>query len=296
MNHARLFSFLSLLIAIIAGASGCATFRKMEIGTANLAFSAKDESNIGTEYSQQLAKEYQFVNDEYVQNWVRGLGAKLVATSPPCPQTFTFSVTTSPEVNAFAIPGGFCYVNAGLINQADTEAEVAAVVGHEINHVTQRHGMRSMQRALGLDILNQLANIDPRSAAAAQVISGPGGLVAMRGFGRQDEREADFYGVEAMYKAGYDPRFAVTFFEKLRAGEQSGSSMFSRALSTHPATQERIDNINAQIAQYDFSKPLVSDSKEFQEVKRRIRLLIPPAAASPDSGEKKGQSFRRRSP
>ncbi|MCC6546015.1 M48 family metalloprotease [Candidatus Sumerlaeota bacterium] len=283
MNIARLLSLFLIIAAFVVASTGCATFRSVEMGTANLAFSAKDESNIGTEYSQQLAKEYQFVNDEYVQNWVRNLGAKLVAASPECPQTFTFNVTTSQEVNAFAIPGGFCYVNAGLINVADTEAEVAAVVGHEINHVTQRHGMRSMQRALGLDIVNQIANIDPRSAAAAQVIAGPTGLVAMRSFGRQDEREADFYGVDAMYKAGYDPRFAVIFFEKLRAGERSGSSLFARALSTHPATQERIDNINKQIAKYDFSKPLVSDSREFQEVKRRIRALIPPPLMATDT-------------
>ncbi len=269
--------FLTACIAFVFGATGCQTFRQAELQTTYLTFSGQQEATLGSQYNQELQKEFQIVDDPVVKSWVEKLGQELIANSPPCDQQFTFNVTTTPEVNAFAIPGGFCYVNAGLIAQADNEAEVAAVVGHEVNHVTKRHGMRSMQRAMGIDLLTQVASADPKTGTAVQLIAGSGGLVAMRSFGREDEREADLYGVEAMYKSGYDPRFAITFFEKLRAGEQSGGSVFARALSTHPATQERIDNIRAQIATYDLSRPMRSDSAEFKEVKKRVMQYAKPA-------------------
>lgn len=277
MSHRLITTMKHLLVTFSAVCLvvGCQTTRGLELQASYLTFPAQDEKQLGTEYAQQIQQEVQILDDAVVQQWVNRLGQELVAQSPPCSQTFIFQVTTDDAVNAFAIPGGFCYVNAGLIRVADNEAEVAAVVGHEINHVTKRHGMRSLQRTVGLGVIAQsLGAADPKAATAVQLVSQAGGLVAMRSFGREDEREADQFGVEAMYKAGYDPRAAATFFEKLYAGEQaagrSGGNIFSQALSTHPTTPERIQNIRAQVATYDLSRPLKLDSPDFQAVKGRV--------------------------
>lgn len=252
---------------------GCSAVRGLELQSTNAFFSGSQEAQLGQQYSQQLDSELAFIEDSTVQAWIDEMGAKLVAESPQSDQQFRFRVTAEPQINAFAIPGGFCYINSGLILAAENEAQVAAVVGHEINHVTMRHGMRSIQRATGINLLATALSADPGTAQVANVVSQAGGVVAMRGFSREDEREADKYGVEAMYRAGYDPREAAKFFQILQRAEGSAKNgtFLDRIVATHPTTNERIENIKEQAAQYDLSRPLIVDTPRFREVQEIVR-------------------------
>jgi predicted Zn-dependent protease len=282
MNFIPRFFLAAAVAAVATFSSGCQTIRTLELQSSKSLINYQQEATLGQDFSKQIESETAVFDDPQVTAWVERVGNELVKHSPPTEVPFTFQVTKQPEVNAFAIPGGFCYINAGLILQADNEAEVVAVVGHEINHVTTRHGVRHMQRALGVELLTQLAAQDPRGAQLIPAVKQIGGVYAMRSFGREDEREADRLGVEAMYAAGYDPRMAASFFRKLKALEQENTggnqSLFAQLQSTHPATQERIDNIEEQIATLDMTRPLKTNSEEFVALQAHIRTLMEAAA------------------
>lgn len=278
------FLFRILLFALVANLfTGCAAFRSLELGASNLLVSSETEKSLGLQYSEQIGKQYEIVNDPETQAWLDRVGPLLVANSPETKQEFKFYLTASPEVNAFAIPGGHCYINVGLINYADTEAQVVAVVGHEINHVTKRHGIVQVQRSAGLEMVVVAGSylISNPAAKTAAALAGSGGTyLASRKFGRDDEREADKLGVEAMYKAGYDPREGAAFFEKLNALYNGKTPSWLETInSTHPPTPERVENINKQVAKYDLNKPMIKSSPEFEALQARLRVIYgqPPA-------------------
>ncbi len=258
--------------------TGCQTLRALEKQVTYVTLSPPQEAELGNQYHQELSKDLAYITDPTVQSWIDGVGERLIAHSPDCAQTFKFRVTTAEQVNAFAIPGGYCYINGGLIEAAENEAQVVAVVAHEINHVTTRHGVRSLQRVMGLDLLaDTLAPEGGSGAAAAQLVKQAGGLVAMRSFSREDEREADRLGVEAMYEAGWDPREAAEFFKTLynmegrkQPAKGGVSSFLNQVVSTHPATRERIENIQQQIQTYDLGPGLQVNSEEFEQVKQIV--------------------------
>lgn len=274
-KHGRLLGFLCSIGLTVLTVVGCQSFRQFELQTASMLFSPEQETQLGTAFAEQIESEIPIVEDAEIQAWVDRVGQELLAHSPPTDLTFTFKVAENEQVNAFAIPGGFCYVNSGLIAIADNEAEVAAVIGHEINHVTRRHGMRAVQRQMGIGIVGDVlaGSADPATGTAIQLVQGAGGMMVQRNFGREDEREADFYGVEAMYEAGYDPRMAVSFFQKLRAGEKGEGSRFLQLIATHPTTNERIENIQKQIQNYDLSRPLIVNTPEFERVQQKVAQL-----------------------
>ncbi len=287
MMMRRFFQLLTLSILTLA-LTGCGAWRSTERGMTNFFYSPAVEAEMGNQYAEQIQGEYNLIEDPVAQAWVDRVGAALVEHSPDCPQDFNFYLTDSKDVNAFAIPGGHCYVNVGLMLYADNEAQVAAVVGHEINHVTARHGMMHLQRAAGLElvIVGASAAISDEKARAAAIVAGQaGGYLALQSFGREDEREADKLGIDAMYNAGWDPREGRKFFEKLHAlsgGNDPGK--FAQLLSTHPATAERIANIDAQIAEYDlWSIPLITDTPEFQALKARLQAIY--GESDPTAGE-----------
>ena len=272
------FRTLTLLI-FCAATAGCGVLRPVERSTSYLLIPPKAEAEMGREYAEQISEEYSLVDDQEAQQWLDQVGAKLVEHSRDSAQDFNFAFTESPEVNAFAIPGGFCYVNLGLVLYADNEAQVAAVVAHEINHVTGRHGIMNMQRAMGIGAVANLLLYqfkDPRARAVAGIAAQGGTVLAMRNFSRADEREADRWGVQAMYKAGYDPRQAAAFFEKLAQLHGGGTpGWLSQMMSTHPATMERVNNIRRQTEGYDLSKDLVVDTPEFRALQEKLRAAYP---------------------
>src|SRR5207248_699081 len=191
---------------------------------------------------------------------------------------FTIKVIDSDEVNAFALPGGFFYVNSGLILRAQEESELAGVMAHEISHVCARHGTKNATKGE----LMQLATIP-------LILLGPGGWagygiyqglnlaipVTYLKFSRDAEREADYLGIQYMYKTGYDPNSYVTFFERIQADEKRRPGTIPKVFSTHPPTPERIENTQKEIARILPAKPeYIVTTSEFDSVKARLRNVM----------------------
>ncbi len=278
----------TLLVLVLLPVVGCGAFRGFEKASSRFFFPASTESALGNQYAEQIRGEYDIIEDPVAQPWLDRVGAALIEYSPQTPHEFNFYLTSAGEVNAFAVPGGHCYVNMGLVLYADNEAQVVAVVGHEINHVTTRHGMLHLQRAMGLQLVAVGVGVfleDATARAAGIVATQATGYIALQSFGRDDEREADKLGIEAMYRAGWDPREGARFFEKLHELSDGNKPGFlEQMLSTHPATTERIENINRQIAEYDLiSVPLVVNTPEFQAVQARLEAIY---GQSPQGEEK----------
>jgi len=237
-------------------------------------YSLEREIGMGKQYAQMVENSVKLVQDPVVNEYVNRIGQNLVRNSD-AKVPFTIKVIDSDEINAFALPGGFFYVNSGLILAADEEAELAGVMAHEIAHVAARHASRQMTRA-------QWANF----ATIPLIFVGGGiGYAARMGaslllpmtfmqFSRSFEREADFLGLQYMYKTGYDPQSYVTFFEKIQAKEKRHPGALAKAFMTHPPTPDRIENTQKEIVQIlpGRDQYLISSS-EFDEVKARLAAV-----------------------
>jgi predicted Zn-dependent protease len=191
---------------------------------------------------------------------------------------YTFHVVDSDEVNAFAVPGGYLYVNRGLIEAADSESELAGVLGHEIGHVVGRHSARQMTQQLGLAVIASMAlGEDPGLIAqlTAQILA----TGAITSYSRDMESEADGYGVQELYDAGIDPNGLATFFDKLvamRGGEGGGT--LEKFFSTHPDPGARASAVRSQAARLPAKPGLRQDSPAFQSTKARVLALPRPPA------------------
>jgi peptidase M48-like protein len=239
-------------------------------------YSIQHEIELGKQLSQEVEKTAKFVNDPVVVEYVNRVGQNLVRNSD-CKVPFTIKVIDSDEVNAFALPGGFFYVNSGLILRADEESELAGVMGHEIAHVCARHGTKQATKA---DIA-QIASIPamifiPYSWAGYAMYQGLnfGIPLAFLKFSRDDERQADYLGLQYMYKAGYDPNSFVTFFEKIEADEKRQPGTIPKVFADHPPTPDRIVAIQQEIATIlpPRTQYIVSTS-EFDSVKARLQAI-----------------------
>jgi beta-barrel assembly-enhancing protease len=187
-------------------------------------------------------------------------------------------VIDSDEVNAFALPGGFFYVNSGLILRAQEESELAGVMAHEISHVTARHGTRQATKGEITQLLSIPAMIFiPYSWAGYAMYQGINLAIPLTflKFSRDAEREADFLGLQYMYKTGYDPNSYVTFFERLQADEKRRPGSIPKAFSTHPPNAERIENAQKEIARIlPARQEYIVTTSEFDSVKARLRGIM----------------------
>ena len=237
-------------------------------------YSLETEIKIGKQYSMQVEQSVKLVQDPVVNEYVNRIGQNLVRNSD-AQVPFTIKVIDSDEVNAFALPGGFFYVNSGLILAADEEAELAGVMAHEISHVCARHGMRQMTRA-------NLANI----ATIPLIFVGGGigyGIYEAAGLGlpltfmkfqRNFEAEADYLGLQYMYKTGYDPQAFISFFEKIQAKEKKKPGTLAKAFASHPQTPDRIEKSQQEIATILPAKAqYVVSTSEFDDVKARLATI-----------------------
>jgi len=228
----------------------------------------------GRVYAQQIESQIKLVNDPVVTEYVNRIGQNLVRNSD-AQVPFTIKVIDSDVVNAMALPGGFFYVNSGLILAADEEAEMAGVMAHEIAHVAACHYGREMTRAN----LLQMASIPFIFMGGAIGYAGyeAAGLaipMTFLKFSRGFEAEADYLGVEYMYRAGYDPSAFVSFFEKIQAMEKKKPGTLSKAFDTHPQTPDRIEKTQDEIRKILPSKPqYVVTTSEFDEVKGRLASI-----------------------
>jgi beta-barrel assembly-enhancing protease len=239
------------------------------------------EISIGKGMADQVAGSEKRFADEQWQAYVNEVGQKIVKVCDRQDIEYHFTVIESDQINAFAAPGGYVYFYTGLLRLMDNEAEMAAVMSHEISHVVARHGIKQLQASLGVALATKLVLGDKSSDVLNAAINAGMGLL-FAGYSRDYEREADKFGIYYMPKAGYDPNAAVSMFNKLAAASGAGSgSAFEQLLASHPETQERIDNAKSEIQGLGaLPKNLSLSSSRYQTLKKRL-----PAPAKPAGGK-----------
>jgi beta-barrel assembly-enhancing protease len=237
-------------------------------------YSTDTEIGMGKAYATQLAKSVKFVDDPIVNEYVNRIAQNLVKNSD-AKVPFTIKVIDSDEVNAMALPGGFMFVNSGLILTADDEAEMAGVIAHEISHVAAHHAVREQTRMnyaqLGTIPLIFIGGWTGYGIYEAAQIGIP---ITFLQFSRGFESQADFLGVQYMYRAGYDPQAFVTIFEKLENLEKTKPHLISKAFSSHPQTPDRIEATQKEIATLLPPRAeYVITTSEFDDVKARLARI-----------------------
>src|SRR5215510_3786428 len=252
-------------------------------------FSLEKEMALGKSLAQEVEKSSKLIDDPIVTEYVNRVGQNLVRNSD-AKVPFTIKVVDSDVINAFALPGGFFYVNSGLILRAQEESELAGVMSHEIAHVAARHGTCQMTKGdlVQIGMIPAMIFI-PYTWAGYAAYQGMNLLIPMTflKFSRDAEREADFLGLQYMYKAGYDPNSYVTFFERIQADEKRRPGTIGKAFSTHPPTPERIENTQKEIARILPAKQeYVVTSSEFDSVKGRLRNIMFARKANDNSPNK----------
>ena len=237
-------------------------------------YSLETEIKIGKQYSMQVDNSVKMVTDPVVNEYVNRIGQNLVRNSD-AQVPFTIKVIDSDEVNAFALPGGFFYVNSGLILAADEEAELAGVMAHEISHVCARHAMRQMTRANWANIGTiPLIFVGGGIGYAVYEAAGLGLPLTFMKFQRNFEAEADYLGLQYMYKTGYDPQAFISFFEKIQAKEKKKPGTIAKAFASHPQTPDRIAASQHEIATILPAKSqYIVSTSEFDDVKSRLAMI-----------------------
>jgi predicted Zn-dependent protease len=255
-----------LLVALCAVMVGCAV-------------STQQEVQMGQQYSSQLNSSLPLINDPAIEAYVNQLGQSMAKKTNRGDLDWHFFVVNTDVVNAFALPGGYIYINRGVIERATAMDEVAGVLGHEIGHVVRRHSVKQMQQQqganIGLALTCTLTNVcdSQASQAAIQV----GGAAVFAKFSRQDEKEADEEGFSNTMRAGISPKGLVSFFQKLMAEQTSEPSAVESWFADHPLTQDRIADVQRLIDGTDpaILRSLTEDTREFHQFKDRVHSLPP---------------------
>jgi predicted Zn-dependent protease len=267
--------------------------RNINKGSINF-ISLEKEIAMGRQLAAEIERQVKLIEDPTINEYVNRVGQNLVRNSD-AKVPFTIKVVESDEINAFALPGGFFYVNSGLILAADDESELAGVMAHEIAHVAARHGTEQASKAelinfasIPLIFMGGVGGFALRQAA--------GFLIPMQflQFSRKDESEADYLGLQYLYKTGYDPGAAVSFFEKLQAKESAKPGSVSKMFSTHPPTGDRIEmsKKNIEMVLPDKEQYVVTTS-EFNQVKGLLAQL---ENRRPSPEEANKPSLKRKTP
>jgi len=248
---------------------------------AKMSGSTEKEVRMGREAAAEVDRQAKFIEDPIITEYVNRVGQNIVLHSD-AKVPFTIKVIDSDEVNAFALPGGFFYVNKGLLLAADNEAELAGVMAHEIAHVAARHAVENQTKASLLEYAALGASIFLGGIPGMiyQNTAGIGLLGIFMKFSRSAEEEADKLGIQYMYAAGYDPGAMATMFEKLEAKNKKKPGFISRAFATHPAPPDRRAAALALAARFPEHEEYVISSSEFQRVKSRLLRLSNARATS----------------
>jgi len=265
--------------------------RNINKGSINF-ISLEKEIAMGRQMAAEIERQVKLVEDPTINEYVNRVGQNLVRNSD-AKVPFTIKVVDSDEINAFALPGGFFYVNSGLILAADDESELAAVMAHEIAHVAARHGTENASKAQLVNIAS-IPLIFMGGVAGFGIRQAAGFLIPMQflQFSRKAEAEADYLGVQYLYKTGYDPGAAVSFFEKLQAKESARPGSVSKMFSTHPPTGDRIETTKKNIeAVLPDREEYVVTTSEFSKIKNQLAQL---ENRAPNQEETNKPSLKRR--
>jgi beta-barrel assembly-enhancing protease len=239
-------------------------------------YSTDSEIKMGKQYADEIEKSTKFITDPVIDEYVNRIGQNIVKNSD-CKVPFTIKVIDSDEINAMALPGGFFYVNSGLILNADEEAELAGVMAHETAHVCAHHAAREMTRLnyvqIGMVPLIMLTGYTWTGYGiyeAAQLAI----PITFLEFSREFEAQADYLGVQYMYRAGYDPQAFISFFEKVQALEKRKPGLVAKAFSDHPQTPDRILHTQEEIARILPPKDEYTvTTSEFDDIKARLARI-----------------------
>jgi len=273
----RLAARMALAVTLTTSATACATI------------STQQEVQMGQQYAQQINAQLPIVEDAEVNRYINVLGDSIAKLSDNRNLDWHFFIVNTDEVNAFAVPGGFIYVNRGLIERADKMDQLAGVLGHEIGHVINRHTVKQMQKQqeanVGVTLACILTNVCNSQASQAAINVAGSALFAK--FSRQDETEADEVGIQYVTRAGIDPRGIPEMFRKLLEERQSAPSALDAWFSTHPTEESRITDTNALIAKIDplILNSLTKDSPNFHAFKDRVHALPAPPPQPKNPGQ-----------
>jgi predicted Zn-dependent protease len=248
-------------------------------------YSLEKEVNLGRQIAAQVDQQAKFIDDPVITEYVNRVGQN-IALHSDAKIPFTIKVLDSDDVNAFALPGGFLYVNKGVIVAADTEAELAGVMAHEIAHVAARHGVEQASKATlanyaMIPLIFMSGGLGAIAYNAAQI----GVPLAFLKFGRGAESEADKLGAQYMWAAGYDPHYFMTFFEKLDKKEKNKPGTLSKLFGTHPPTGDRAVKVRDLLTRFPDREEYTLSTSEFSRVKSRL-LAITNAKTLNANGER----------
>ena len=248
--------------------------------------STQQEVQLGQQTAAQVEQQLPILRDQQITAYVDQLGQRIAHTTSRADLDWHFAVVNTDVINAFALPGGFVYVNRGILERASNESELAGVMGHEIEHVVRRHSVKQMEQMQGANVGVALACALTRVCEnqAAQAAIQVGGAAVFAKFSRTDEIQADEGGFNNVIRTGINPTGMLTFFQKLLAEEErsGGGGAASSWFSDHPGTQDRIADIQRMLSGMNQTqlRSLATDSQGFQSMKRRLAQL-PPAPPPP---------------
>lgn len=237
----------------------------------------EEEEDLGDSYAAEVAAQLPLIRDPVALAELNRLGRALAAHADSTGRRYDFHLVDSPDVNAFAIPGGHVFVNRGLVEAADEAAELAGVLGHEIAHVTERHGLEQVEKRQGAGLLVTLVYLllGREPGLLERVAIEGGGAAIFAKYGRDAEREADLEAIGTVTAAGYDPEGLATFFEELLRTQRRQPGEVEQWFSTHPTSAERVREARAMIEALGppDGRSLVRDTPEYQRFRERVRSL-----------------------
>jgi predicted Zn-dependent protease len=251
----------------------------LTISLAGCGVSQQQEVEMGQSYAQQINAQLPIVQDAELNRYINVLGDSIAGLTARGELDWHFYIVDSPDVNAFAVPGGFVYINRGLIERSDRLDELAGAMGHEIGHVVKRHSVKQMEQQqkanIGVTLACVLTSICQSQAAQAAINVGAGAVFAS--FSRKDEEEADQEGIKNVVRAGISPEGFPSLFQKLLDERKSAPDAVSNWFATHPTEESRISATQSTINTYDpaLLRTLTTDSQAFHTFKSRLAALPP---------------------
>ncbi len=250
--------------------------------------STQQEIQMGQQYAAQINRQLPIVDDPQIHRYLNQLGYRIQHQPGNRDIQYTFYLVNTDELNAFAIPGGYVYINRGVVEKSSNLSELAGVVAHEIGHVEERHSVKLMEQAqatqVGATVASVLLGVEPNSVAGAAINVGAQAYLAHHS--REDENQADSVAVVLLPRAGIDPGGLVTLFQKLLAQRESQPSTLEQWFSTHPLTEDRINHVRELIQKLPPAETvnLQVTSPEFAAFKARVHQLPPPPPSATKGG------------